>query len=124
MRGQVTQNYVLIRLHIEKEVEKKTQSGIILPSGLDADDAKKMRVYKEHPFQGDVIQVGERVTLCKPGDRVYINGGMQDLIEDGVYYSILRDGDIIYVITKEEVDKLRMEEMATEQLGKTGVILN
>jgi len=26
MRGKVTQNYVLIRLHIEKEVEKKTQS--------------------------------------------------------------------------------------------------
>ena len=124
MRGKVTQNYVLIRLHIEKEVEKKTIGGIILPSGLEPEDAKKLKIYNEHPFQGDVIQTGDKVTLCKPGDRVYINGGMQDLIEDGVYYSILRDGDIIYVITKEEVDKMKMEEVAKEQVSKTSVILN
>lgn len=124
MRGKVTQNYVLIRLHIEKEVEKKTIGGIILPSGLDPEETKKLKIYNEHPYQGDVIQVGERVTLCKPGDKVYMNGGMNDLIEDGVYYSILRDGDIIYVITKEEVDKMKMEELAKEQVGKTSVILN
>ena len=124
MRGKVIFNGLIIRVSIEKPVEQKTKSGIILPSGLDSEDAKKLKIYREHPFQGDVIQVGSGVKLCKPGDKVYINGGMQDLIEDGVYYHYIREHEIIYVVTKEEVDKMKMEEMATQHIGETSVVLN
>jgi len=110
MRGKVTFNNILLRLHVEKEVERKTANGIILPSGIEEEDKKKMKIYKEHPFQGDVIQVGDMVKVCKPGDRVYINGGLQDLVEDGVYYSIIREHDVVYVITKEEWEKEQLKE--------------
>lgn len=125
MRGKVVFNGLIIRVSIEKPVEQKTKSGIILPSGLDEDVVKKMRLFKEHPYKGEVIQVGENVKICKPGDMVFLsNEALTPFIEDGVYYHYIREHEIIYVVTKEEVDKMKMEEMATEQLGKTNVILN
>jgi co-chaperonin GroES (HSP10) len=125
MRGQVIYNGVIIRVSIEKPVEQKTKSGIILPTGLDEDIVKKMQLFKEHPYKGEVIQVGAHVTACKPGDIVLLaSEALTPFIEDSIYYHYIREHDIIYVITKKEVDKLRKEEMVKEQMGKTSVILN
>jgi len=125
MRGRVVFNGIILRISMEKPVEQKTKSGIILPSGVDDDMIKKMNLFKEHPYKGEVIQIGENVKICKPGDMVLLaNEALTPLIEDSVYYHYIREHDVIYVVTKEEVDKLKMEEMASEQLGKTSVILN
>ena len=41
MRGKVVFNGLIIRVSIEKPVEQKTKSGIILPSGLDEDVVRR-----------------------------------------------------------------------------------
>jgi len=103
MRGNITRNQVLFIAHIEKEVDKKTQSGIILPEAIDEETKKKMKLYANHPLQGDVIQIGPDVTCCKQGDRIYLSGsGDGILIEDNVYYNIAYDHSIIYVIKAED----------------------
>ena len=116
MLGKVTFNNILIRLHIEPEVEKKSKGGIIIPSGLDEESVKGLHYYKEHKIQGDVLQVGELVKICKPGDRVYLSNVGPDLIEDSVYYSVVREHDVIYVIDKEVWDShlLAVESESSE----------
>lgn len=125
MRGKVVFNGLIIRVSIEKPVEQKTKSGIILPSGLDEDVVKKMRLFKEHPYKGEVIQVGENVKICKPGDMVFLsNEALTPFIEDGVYYHYIREHEIIYVVDKEEVEKLKMEEVIEEQSNKAQILVN
>ena len=125
MRGKVVFNGLIIRVSIEKPVEQKTKLGIILPSGLDEDVVKKMRLFKEHPYKGEVIQVGENVKICKPGDMVFLsNEALTPFIEDGVYYHYIREHEIIYVVDKEEVDKMKIEATIKEQLNKSEVIPN
>jgi len=98
---------------MEKPVEQKTKSGIILPSGVDDDMIKKMNLFKEHPYKGEVIQIGENVKICKPGDMVLLaNEALTPLIEDSVYYHYIRESEIIYVINKKEVEKMKMKELA------------
>jgi co-chaperonin GroES (HSP10) len=110
MRGQVLFNGVIIRISMEKPVEQKTKSGIILPTGLEEDVIKKMQLFKEHPYRGEVIQIGSNVTTCKIGDIVLLaNEALTPLIEDSVYYHYIREHEIIYVITKEEWDKKKFE---------------
>ena len=125
MRGRVVFNGLIIRISMEKPVEQKTKSGIILPTGVDDDMIKKMNLFKEHPYRGEVIQIGENVKICNVGDVVLLaNEALTPLIEDSVYYHYIREHEIIYVITKEEVEKKKMEEMATQHIGETLVILN
>jgi co-chaperonin GroES (HSP10) len=125
MRGQVTFNGIIIRISIEKPVEQKTKSGIILPSGIEDDVIKKMQLFKEHPYKGEVLQVGSNVTVCKVGDMVLLaNEALSPLIEDSVYYHYIREHEVIYVISKEEVKKKKMEDMATQHIGASTLILN
>ena len=123
MRGRVVFNGIIVRVTVGKPVEKKTKSGIILPEGVDASEIKDM--YSEHPFTAEVIQIGENVKICNVGDYIYLqNPPSTPLIEDSVYYHYIREHEVIYVIDKKDVKKKKLEEMATEQLGKTSVILN
>lgn len=120
MRGQITGNRVLYIAHVEPEVDKKTKSGIILPSGIDEETQKKMKLYANHPMQGDVIQVGKDVKICKQGDKIYLpNMGDGVLIEDGVYYNIAYDHSIIYVIPAENIVGNNNTEIGMGSLGET-----
>lgn len=125
MRGQVLFNGVIIRISMEKPVEQKTKSGIILPTGLEEDVIKKMQLFKEHPYRGEVIQIGENVKTCNVGDIVLLaNEALTPLIEDSVYYHYIREHEIIYVIKKKDWIEKLIEDKATETIGKSTLILN
>ena len=110
MLGKVTLNNILIKLHIEPEIEKRSKGGIIIPQGLDEESVKNLHYYKEHKIQGDVMQVGPLVgDNIKEGDRVYLSGVGPDLIENSIYYSVVREHDIIYIIKKEDWEKHLLE---------------
>lgn len=121
MLGKVVNNGILIMLHIEKEADKKTKSGIIIPQGIDEEFQKKMKFFKEHPLQGDVIQVGDQVKICGAGDRVYLNSSGIDIIEDGVYYSLIKDYDVLYVIDS-DIWKKKLE--LDEEKSKINVVMD
>ena len=115
MRGKVLFNGIVIRITLEKPVEQKTKSGIILPTGLEDDVIKKMQLFKEHPYRGEVIQIGENVKTCEVGDIVLLtNEALTPLIEDSVYYHYIREHEVIYVITKEEWNKKKFEDELKE----------
>ena len=101
MKGQVTFNRILVFPHYAKPT--KTKGGIILPEGIDEDVMKSQKLFEEHPFQGEVVQVGPQCTLCKEGDIVYIqNGRGEPLIENKTYYLLLYESDVLYVIKEED----------------------
>lgn len=115
MLGHVLANNVLIKLYIEQEVDKKTRGGIIIPQGLDEETQKKMHLYKEHPLQGDVLQIGKDVKNCAVGDRVYLNRTGTDLIEDSTFYAVVGEYDIIYVIDAADwKKKLELDEQKSK----------
>lgn len=104
MLGKVTDFNILIRLYIEPEADKKSKGGIILPPNMDDETLKAFKYYRNHKLQGDVVQVGSKVReeLCGVGDRVYLQNIGPDLVEDSIFYSIVRESDIIYVIKKDD----------------------
>jgi len=107
MKGKITFNRILVMPYYAKAT--KTKAGIILPEGLDEDTMKAQKLYEEHPFQGEVVQVGPQCTICEKGDIVYFSGGNGNvLIENKTYYLLLHEGDVIYVI--KEKDKGTIED--------------
>jgi len=116
MLGKVLANNVLVVLHIEQAVDKKTRSGIIIPSGIDEENLKNMKLFKEHPLQGDVVQIGPDVTICKEGDRVYLSRIGAELIENSTYYQVVNAYDILYVITKEDWEKKQKESVTDSEI--------
>lgn len=115
MKGQITFNRILVMPYYAKPT--KTKAGIILPEGLDEDTMKKSALYEEHPFQGEVIQVGPQCSICNPGDIIYIHSNRgEPLIEDKTYYLLLYESDILYVIDKankgvKEEEKVNLNEL-------------
>ena len=121
MLGKLTFNGIVIRVTGIKPVDKKTKSGIIIPDTVDEETIKKMDLFHEHPFQGVVIQVSESMKqqdnpICKEGDCVYLKDAMSvsPFIEDGVYYSYVREHDIIYVIDKEIYEEYKLKKQTNE----------
>jgi co-chaperonin GroES (HSP10) len=108
MKGQITFNRILVFPHYAKPT--KTKAGIILPEGLDDEVMKKQQLFDEHPFQGEVIQVGPQCTICEPGDIVYVqNQRGEPLIENKTYYLLLYESDVMYVIKAEDKGMVKEE---------------
>ena len=123
MLGKLTFNGIVIRVTGIKPVDKKTKSGIIIPDTVDEETIKKMKMdlFYEYPFQGIVIQVSEAIKkqenpICKEGDCVYLKDetSVSPFIEDGVYYSYVREHDIIYVIDKEIYEEYKLKKQTNE----------
>lgn len=80
------------RVLVEPEkIEKKTQSGIIIPD-----------IAKEKPIKGTVIQVGpgrkDEPMMLKEGDKVlYVKYAGVEISVDGKEYLIMRESDIFAV---------------------------
>jgi len=82
---------LLDRVIVKKITETKTKGGIILTSPEST----------EYFYRGEVISVGERVTLVKQGDIVAIgrNSGTDFQEEDlAVWYRIVKEIDILFII--------------------------
>jgi len=104
LSGKLTFNAVAIK---ELFVDKKVKSSII---SLDGDkDLSKGRLddFTDHPMQGEVVGIGNNVTVCKKGDivlfKIYEGGRPPLLLNDmGTLFFIYNEGDILLVREKNE----------------------
>ena len=82
-------NHVIVREFLN--VEKKKESGIIIPETIKAEPQK----------YGEVISAGEKVENVKTGDTIMFHqSGGQAVIVDGVIYRVLKNDEVYAVITE------------------------
>lgn len=63
LSGKLTFNRIAVKLI---DIEKKTKSGILLADNKDGENTT-IDSFKDHPDQGEVIGIGNSVTICKKG---------------------------------------------------------
>ena len=108
LTGKASFNEVIVKQII---IEKENKSSLIIPNskGDDAEKSEQITDFPDHPFQGEVVGVGEQVTLCKVGDTVLFKVSRNwmptpYLLNDkGTTYFIYNQGDIALV--REPIDE-------------------
>ncbi len=95
LSGKLLFNRIAIKLI---EVPEKNKRGIFLPESAKSAENIIDR-FDDHPFQGEVIGVGEHVTICKKGDIVLLKGdiNMPILLDLGTVYQLINETDVILV---------------------------
>ncbi len=105
LTGKPSFNEVVVKQIV---IEKENKSTLIIPNkSEEAEKSEQITDFPDHPFQGEVVGVGEQVTLCKVGDIVLFKVSRNwmptpYLLNDkGTTYFIYNQGDIAIVREKE-----------------------
>jgi len=105
LTGKPSFNEIVVKQII---IEKEVKSSIISISKEEKpSNSEQITDYPDHPFQGEVVGIGDQVTLCKVGDIVLFKVSstwmpQPYLLNDkGTTYFIYNQGDIAIVREKE-----------------------
>ena len=105
LTGKLTFNAVALKM---LPIDKIKKDSLILPSGIKGkEEEESLKDYPDHPFQGEVIGVGENVRECKEGDIVLLK--IQPnwmpvpifLNDKGTMYNVYNNTDILLVREKD-----------------------
>lgn len=107
-KGVLNNDWIAVK---EKQIEPRKTAGLILPPGTES--SLESKHYDKYPYQGRVVATGPgwteangniRPMPCKVGDTIYVTPRNPQqrfwIIIDGIDYTLVRAGDVIYTETK------------------------